>query len=73
MTVMVKVAVVLPAELAAVTVQLAKAVTAAGGPLMIPVVLLRLKPAGRAGLTLYELTAPPLLVGLFGAICTPFV
>jgi hypothetical protein len=40
---------------------------------MIPVVLLTLKPAGRAGLTLYELTAPPLLVGLFGAICTPFV
>jgi hypothetical protein len=46
------------------------AVAVAGVPLMIPVVVLRLRPAGRAGLTLYEVTAPPVLVGLFGAIGT---
>jgi hypothetical protein len=40
---------------------------------MLPVVLLRLRPAGRAGPILYEVTAPPVLVGLFGATCTPFV
>jgi hypothetical protein len=33
----------------------------------------KLNPAGRAGLTLYEVTALPLLVGLFGVICTPLV
>jgi hypothetical protein len=44
-----------------------------GVPLTTPVVLPKLRPAGMAGLTVYELTAPPLLVGLFGAICTPFV
>jgi hypothetical protein len=70
---MVRVAVVLPAELEAVTVKLAVAVTAVGVPLMMPVLVLTLSPAGRAGLTLYVLTAPPLLVGLFGVICTPLV
>jgi hypothetical protein len=37
---------------------------------MTPVLALRLSLAGRAGLTLYEVTAPPLLVGLFGGIGT---
>jgi hypothetical protein len=32
-----------------------------------------LKPAGRSGLTLYAVTAPPLLVGLFAAIGVPTV
>jgi hypothetical protein len=40
---------------------------------MIPVVVLRLRPAGRAGLTLYEATAPPVLVGLFAGIGVPLV
>jgi hypothetical protein len=38
---------------------------------MIPVLVLR--PPGRAGLTLYEVTAPPVLAGLFGGIGTPTV
>jgi hypothetical protein len=38
---------------------------------MIPVLVLRLRPAGRAGLTLYEVTAPPEVVGLFGGMGVP--
>jgi len=38
---------------------------------MIPVLGFRLRPAGSAGLTRYEVTAPPLLVGLFAVIGTP--
>jgi hypothetical protein len=49
------------------------AVTAVGVPLITPVLVLRVKPAGRAGLTLYEVTAPPLLVGLFAGIGVPTV
>jgi hypothetical protein len=30
--------------------------------------LLRLNPGGRPGFTLYEFTAPPLLVGMFGEV-----
>jgi hypothetical protein len=51
----------------------AVAVTAVGVPLMIPVVVFRLRPAGRAGLTLYEVTAPPVLVGLFAVIGVPWM
>jgi hypothetical protein len=51
----------------------AVAATAVGVPLMIPVPALRLRPAGRAGLTLYEVAAPPVLVGLFAAIAVPWV
>jgi hypothetical protein len=39
----------------------------------MPVVVLRLRPAGSAGLTLYDVTAPPVLVGLFGGIAAPTV
>jgi hypothetical protein len=46
---------------------------AVGVPLMIPVVVLRLRPAGRAGLTLYEATTPPVLEGLFAVIAVPWV
>jgi hypothetical protein len=49
------------------------AVTAVDVPVMMPVLVLRLRPAGRAGLTLYEVTAPPVLVGLFGVIAVPTV
>jgi hypothetical protein len=31
------------------------------------------RPAGRAGVTLYEATVPPLLVGLSGVMATPLV
>jgi hypothetical protein len=44
-----------------------------GVPLTTPVEVFRLKPAGSAGLTLYPVTAPPLVVGLSGVIATPFV
>jgi hypothetical protein len=40
-------------------------------PLTIPVLGLKPKPAGKAGLTLYEVAVPPPLVGLSGAISTP--
>jgi hypothetical protein len=40
---------------------------------MTPVLALRVRPAGRAGLTVYALTAPPVLVGLFAAIAVPLV
>jgi hypothetical protein len=35
---------------------------------MTPVVLLKLNPPGRAGVTLYETTVPPVFVGKFGVI-----
>jgi hypothetical protein len=40
---------------------------------MIPVLALRVRPAGRAGLTAYALTAPPVLAGLFAVIAVPLV
>jgi hypothetical protein len=40
---------------------------------MIPVLVLRLRPAGRAGFTPYEVTAPPVLVGLSAGIIVPTV
>jgi hypothetical protein len=70
---MVRVAVVLPAELEAVTVKVAVAVAAVGVPLMIPVRAPKPDPAGRAGLTRKELGAPPMLVGLFAGIGVPTV
>jgi hypothetical protein len=48
-------------------------VTAVGVPSIIPVLVFRLRPAGRAGLTLYEATAPPVLMGLFAPIAVPWV
>jgi len=39
-----------------------------GVPVMIPVRKFRLSPAGRTGVTLYVLTAPPLLAGVFAGI-----
>jgi hypothetical protein len=37
---------------------------------MTPLLVFRVRPVGSAGLTLYEVTAPPLLVGVFGVIGT---
>ena len=61
-------AVALPPVLTAVIVYFAWGVTAVGVPLMAPVAVLKLRPAGSAGVTLYETTVPPLFVGLFGVI-----
>jgi hypothetical protein len=49
------------------------AATTVGVPLTTPVLELRIKPAGRAGLTLYAVTVPPLFVGLSGVIAIPLV
>jgi hypothetical protein len=65
---MVTVAVALPPELDAVTVYSAAVVRMVGIPPITPVVALRLSPAGRAGLTRYDVTVPPLFVGPFGVI-----
>jgi hypothetical protein len=46
------------------------AVTVRGVPVMMPVLVLRPRPAGRAGLTLYDVTVPPVLLGLSGGIGT---
>jgi hypothetical protein len=40
---------------------------------MTPVEASRLKPAGSAGETEYEVTAPPALLGAFGAMAIPTV
>jgi hypothetical protein len=80
-TVIVRVAVVLPEALLAVTVYVVVADVAAGVPLMTPVALsarvigalLSLRPSGSAGETLYEIGAPPVLVGTSSGIGTPTV
>jgi hypothetical protein len=46
---------------------------AVGFPVITPVLGFRVRPAGRAGLTVYVLTAPPVLVGLFAVITVPLV
>jgi hypothetical protein len=40
---------------------------------MTPVMVFKVRPTGRPGLTLYEATAPPALVGLFAVIGVPWV
>jgi hypothetical protein len=49
------------------------AVAFIGVPLITPVLVFRTIPAGRGGVALYEVTAPPVLAGLFAAIATPWV
>jgi hypothetical protein len=44
-----------------------------GVPLITPVDGLRFSPAGNAGETTYEVTAPPLLVGVLAVIAVPLV
>jgi hypothetical protein len=48
-------------------------VTAVGVPLITPVPLFSVNPAGSAGLTPYAATAPPLFVGVSGFTATPLV
>jgi hypothetical protein len=74
-------AVVLPAELEAVIVYVVAGVAIVGVPLMMPVagptraiaLVLRRSPAGSGGLTLYEVGAPPVLVGTSSGIGSPMV
>jgi hypothetical protein len=42
-------------------------------PLITPVLVFRTMPAGRGGVALYEVTAPPVLAGLFAVIGTPWM
>jgi hypothetical protein len=39
-----------------------------GVPLITPLVVFNTRPSGRGGVALYEVTAPPVLVGLSGVI-----
>ena len=61
----------LPQELVAVTIYVATAVAVVGVPVIMPVPVFKLKPAGKAGLTEYEVGAPPLLLGELAAIALP--
>lgn len=63
------VAVVLPPELVAVTVYVVAGESAVGVPEITPVVVSRLKPAGRDGLIEYEVTVP-VTVGELEVIAT---
>jgi hypothetical protein len=65
-------AVVLPAEFDAVIVYTVVAVALMAVPLITPVVVFSTMPAGSGGVALYEVTAPPVLVGLFAVIGTPW-
>jgi len=42
-------------------------------PVKAPVLTFMLNPAGKAGLTVYEITAPPPTVGVCAVIATDFV
>ena len=46
-------------------------VAVVGVPVMAPEVVLKLNPAGNAGLTEYEVGAPPLLLGELVVIAVP--
>ena len=72
-TVMLRPTVVLPPVLVAVTVYVAVAATAVGVPLMTPVEVLRLRPAGSAGETDQVTTGPPLTVGVLTTMAVPRV
>jgi hypothetical protein len=60
-----------PAAFVAVTVYVAAAVAVVGVPVITPVVVLSVRPAGNAGVTAYEATAPPDDVGVFAVIAVP--
>ena len=68
---MVKIALLLPPALVAVTVYVAVAVTAVGVPVITPVLVFNDKPAGSDGLTDQLTTAPPVLVGVHELIAVP--
>ena len=55
----------------AVTVYVATTVAVVGVPVITPVPVLRLSPAGKAGLIEYDVGAPPLLLGELAVIALP--
>ena len=63
-------AVELAPRFVAVTTYVADAVTVVAVPLMTPVEVLRVKPAGKAGETDQLEIGPPVLVGVSGVIAT---
>jgi hypothetical protein len=65
--------VALPPVFDAVTVNVAAARSTEGVPEITPVAGFRVSPCGSAGETLYAVTAPPELVGVFPGIGTPLV
>ncbi len=72
MTWSVNVVELLPPALLAVTVYVPNGVTAVGVPLISPVVVFNVKPAGRVGEIDQEVTSPPLAVGVIVGIIEPF-
>ena len=52
---------------------MAAAVKVVGVPLMTPVEVFSVRPAGSAGETEYETTAPPMLVGVLAVIAVSLV
>ena len=71
LTWMVSVAVALPPVLVAVTVYVPEEVMAVGVPLMAPVVLLKLRPAGRDGEIDQSVGDPPPVVGVIVDMVVP--
>jgi len=69
---MVTVAVPLPPALLAVTVYDVEGETTEGVPLMAPVVVFNVRPAGSAGEIDHDATGPPLAVGVTVLIGAPF-
>jgi hypothetical protein len=70
LTAIVKLTVVAPAGFLAVTVYAAGAIPVVGVPVIAPVILLSVKPAGSAGDT-EKLSTVPVTVTVFCAIATP--
>ena len=73
LTCIVSVAVALPPVLVAVTVYVAEEVIAVGVPLIAPVVLLKLNPAGRDGEIDQDVAVPPPVVGVTVDIVVPLI
>ena len=72
-TVMERLVVVFPPPFVAVTRYTATGLTAVGVPVMLPVELFRLRPAGSAGATESEATAPPVADGVLAVIAVLLV
>jgi hypothetical protein len=60
-----------PTALVAVTTQFTAAATVVGVPVITPVDVLSVKPAGSGGATEYDATAPPVDEGAFAVIAVP--
>jgi hypothetical protein len=67
------VAVALPVEFDAVTVCEVAGDNAEGVPEITPVTVFKVRPAGSAGETAYEVAAPASFEGVFATIATPVV